>query len=382
MSTLANKLQYLVDTKSEIRKAIVAKNITVESSTPFRNYADKISEIIGGDVEKYFIYKSGNELDGHNFTIYQKGSASQKTEGWIYMHYFYMQVLSSDLIKTNGYKRIGLTLLADATKFNHPTRFTNISLRDTPEASLSGNDYSPVESGTTFFKQDIVLYPNTKTYMSGTFYFDIPADLEEFYIVFNTVNVDCYIEEIWLEGTKLPENNYTLDLTEVTFDGQDMSTWTQVNPSVTYIHTYANNINKYANYVGGGCFERWYKKLPELERGKTYLLKFKMWSPTGFTYGNYGGDNKVYAIITDSLLSNIDYSCNRYLDYEYIKSYIKLDPSKATNTPTEYFIFFTYNKTSNSYPYYVFIDTGDITDGVSIELDISDINLYEVRVVE
>lgn len=50
MSTLADKLQYLMDTKAKIRKAIIAKDVTVVSSTPFRKYADKISEISGGST--------------------------------------------------------------------------------------------------------------------------------------------------------------------------------------------------------------------------------------------------------------------------------------------------------------------------------------------
>lgn len=131
-------------------------------------------------------------------TIHQKGTNSKK-EGWIYINYLYMQTVSSDLINTNGRKRVGVTFLADATKFNHPTRFTVLHLRNTPNATLDGNDYIPDEDGTTYFSQDITRYPDTKNLMSGTMYFDVPDGLEEFYIVLQNVNVDFYIEEIWLE---------------------------------------------------------------------------------------------------------------------------------------------------------------------------------------
>lgn len=151
---------------------------------------------VAGGV-KYYIYKSGEEMNGHSFIIYQKGSSSRKTEGWIYIHYYFMQTISSDLISAGGYKKVGLMFLADSTKNAYAPKFTVFSLRDTPDASISVNDYGP--TGMAYIEQDILRYPDSKNRISGTVYFDIPDDLEEFYIVFQTVNVDFYIEEIWLE---------------------------------------------------------------------------------------------------------------------------------------------------------------------------------------
>lgn len=148
--------------------------------------------------EKYYIYKSGEELNEHVLTIHGTAS-SKKTDGWIYIHYFFRQVLTSDLIQDAGYSRIGLTMLADGTKESNPTRFTKLLLRNTEEVTKTGNDWVPAEDGNTYLTSSIVLYPDTDMLMSGTVYFDIPTGIEEFYIVIDNVNVDFYVEELWLE---------------------------------------------------------------------------------------------------------------------------------------------------------------------------------------
>lgn len=48
MGTVSDKLLYLQGTKSAIKDAIVAKGVSVETGTPFRDYATKIGEISGG----------------------------------------------------------------------------------------------------------------------------------------------------------------------------------------------------------------------------------------------------------------------------------------------------------------------------------------------
>lgn len=48
MSTTADKLNYLLDTKNAIKEAIIAKGATIEESDTFRSYADIISNIAGG----------------------------------------------------------------------------------------------------------------------------------------------------------------------------------------------------------------------------------------------------------------------------------------------------------------------------------------------
>lgn len=149
--------------------------------------------------ERYYIYKSGEEMNEHSLTIHQYYNNSKKTAGWIFVDLWYMQTVTSDLITVDGHKRVGVTLLAEGEKSTNNARFSTFSMRDTPEVKLSGYDYKPIEEGTTYFEQDILRYQTTKTRMSGTFYFDIPDGLEEFYILISTVNIDLYIQEIWLE---------------------------------------------------------------------------------------------------------------------------------------------------------------------------------------
>lgn len=187
---------------SGICDAIRAK----DGTTDLINHQDIPERILGlsdggggGVNERYYIYKSGEEMNGHSMSIYESGSSSKKTDGWIYVHHYYAQVVASDLIQSAGRKRVGLTFLADATVFNHAVRITKFLLRDSAEVEKTAYDYNPAEGGATYFQQNIIEYPNTKNLRSGTVYFDIPEDVEEFYIVFSTVNVDFYIEEIWLE---------------------------------------------------------------------------------------------------------------------------------------------------------------------------------------
>ena len=51
MGTLADKLQYLKDTKDAIMNAIIEKGVEITSSDTFRSYAAKIKDIVtgGGD---------------------------------------------------------------------------------------------------------------------------------------------------------------------------------------------------------------------------------------------------------------------------------------------------------------------------------------------
>ena len=54
MGTLADKLQYLKDTKDAIMNAIIEKGVAITSSDTFRSYADKISSISAKGKESTF----------------------------------------------------------------------------------------------------------------------------------------------------------------------------------------------------------------------------------------------------------------------------------------------------------------------------------------
>lgn len=62
MSTTANKLNYLENTKLAIKQALTDKGVTVSDSDTFRSYADKIDEIEGGSGESP-IFTSIEKLD-------------------------------------------------------------------------------------------------------------------------------------------------------------------------------------------------------------------------------------------------------------------------------------------------------------------------------
>lgn len=184
---------------SAICNAIREKDGTSER-IKHQDIPDRIMKIqVGGGVNKrYYIYKSGEEMNGHIMTIHQYYTNSKKTDGWLFVDLWYTQTVTSDLIAVDGHKRVGITVLAEGNKSTNNTRFTTFLMRDTPDVELSGYDYAP-KGGTTYYKQDILRYPDTKTRTSGTYYFDIPDGLEGFYIAIQNVNVDLYIEEIWLE---------------------------------------------------------------------------------------------------------------------------------------------------------------------------------------
>ncbi len=60
MGTTADKLEYLDGTKTAIKNAIVAKGVAVPDGTTFRQYAEKITDISGGDSVTV-TFSDGNE---------------------------------------------------------------------------------------------------------------------------------------------------------------------------------------------------------------------------------------------------------------------------------------------------------------------------------
>lgn len=75
MGTLADKLNYLIETKQSIKQAIIDKGVSVNDNTTFREYATAISNIIGeGDgnlIEKEFTENGtyyASDFDGSGFS--------------------------------------------------------------------------------------------------------------------------------------------------------------------------------------------------------------------------------------------------------------------------------------------------------------------------
>lgn len=74
MGTLADKLQYLKDTKDAIMNAIIEKGVAITSSDTFRSYADKIKSITSGD--KPIVYDTVSSTDENPYDYISKDSFS------------------------------------------------------------------------------------------------------------------------------------------------------------------------------------------------------------------------------------------------------------------------------------------------------------------
>lgn len=74
MGTLADKLQYLKDTKDAIMNAIIEKGVAITSSDTFRSYADKIKSITSGD--KPIVYDTVSSIDKNPYDYISKDSFS------------------------------------------------------------------------------------------------------------------------------------------------------------------------------------------------------------------------------------------------------------------------------------------------------------------
>ena len=74
MGTLADKLQYLKDTKDAIMNAIIEKGVAITSSDTFRSYADKIKSIASGD--KPIVYDTVSSIDKNPYDYISKDSFS------------------------------------------------------------------------------------------------------------------------------------------------------------------------------------------------------------------------------------------------------------------------------------------------------------------
>lgn len=75
--TIAENLNRLYDVKENIKTAIETKGVTV-GDTPFTEYPQKVSEIIGGDCEG--VYQKGYD-DGYNYA-YDGAFSAGYSEGY------------------------------------------------------------------------------------------------------------------------------------------------------------------------------------------------------------------------------------------------------------------------------------------------------------
>ena len=80
MST-ADKLNYLLETKNEIKNAIVSKGITVKDTDTFRSYASKISNISGTVIDDdFYNMRTNNGTDGKGLFAYTSTEVCANTD--------------------------------------------------------------------------------------------------------------------------------------------------------------------------------------------------------------------------------------------------------------------------------------------------------------
>lgn len=73
MGTTTDKLNHLIATKEAIKKAIVAKGVSVANTDTFRSYADKIGEIQSGGGEssvEYWRFPEGYSLNDSEVLVF------------------------------------------------------------------------------------------------------------------------------------------------------------------------------------------------------------------------------------------------------------------------------------------------------------------------
>lgn len=110
MGTIAEKLEYLNDTKTAIKGAIVAKGVTVSDTDTFRSYANKIGQIQAGGGEP--ATKFGASVDTWLGDVDENGTLNKTT--W------------TGALNFAGVKTIGAGVLQYAFYYNK--RITSVDL--------------------------------------------------------------------------------------------------------------------------------------------------------------------------------------------------------------------------------------------------------------
>ena len=101
---IADKMEYLLETKNQIKNAIVKKGVSIEETDSFRSYANKIGQIEGGggsNQENFWNMRTNGGTNGHglfayipaeicneNFVNFIKKMDTSQIEDFSYMFYY------------------------------------------------------------------------------------------------------------------------------------------------------------------------------------------------------------------------------------------------------------------------------------------------------
>lgn len=149
----------------------------------------------------------------------------------------------------------------------------------------------------------------------------------------------------------------------------DLNNWTKNMDSFpVFQNTYTDGAN-ILNYQGGGDYERIYIPIT-IEQNRNYQFKFCLYSPTGFTMGDYGNDY-AFAFIRTSVPSDTWEAFAPEHAAETI-AYSEAWDDSAADEPKQYNISF---HSGNYTTLYVALDFGYILDGVTVQFVFSDFSL-------
>lgn len=151
MGTISDKLDYLKDTKSQIKEALIAKHATVSDTDTFRSYADKIKTI--PQVDATLIKK----------TIIENGT--------------YIATSEKDVTKCDGYSEVTVAVRGATDGLTSVTYIENGTYKATDDKSLNQmvvngayKDASPVEYSGNLkgVKFSSITLKSSKLYHKGT----------------------------------------------------------------------------------------------------------------------------------------------------------------------------------------------------------------------
>lgn len=168
MGTLNDKLDYLVDTKSSIKQAIENKDVVISSNTSFRNYADKIGEIVTLEEGTIDANATANDIL-RDKTAYVNG---QKVTGNLFVNSGGFLATATET-KTYLEEKYPSFNISDLTVYKNAIMMVKLSNSVLTELNIKPEN---IKKGVTIMG------------VTGTYEGDVPDEYEESYDILNEVN--------------------------------------------------------------------------------------------------------------------------------------------------------------------------------------------------